>query len=70
LQRIEENRFINLKAAFQRWEFEVAMRGTASVEAFHEPERQGHVDRAGLEPRAPITQSTVPMHRKREWRIP
>jgi len=28
----------SLKAAFQRWEFEVAMRGTDSVEALQEPE--------------------------------
>src|SRR6266542_4360092 len=42
------------------------------MEALHEPERgapapprparQGHIDRAGLEPRAPIPRFIVPMH--------
>src|SRR5436190_4148401 len=50
----------------------VPMRATYRLEAFHEPERgapappgpasQENVNRAGLEPRAPIPRFMVPMH--------
>jgi len=52
-------------------ELKVALGGTTSLEALHEPERgapappdlarRGHTDRAGLEPRAPIPRFMVRM---------